>query len=76
MSAVLQTERPKVIPAPPVPAPVAAAVPPANAMPAVAADARSDAWAGDRIALAVWMCGALLMAVLLMKDFIYGILFH
>jgi hypothetical protein len=76
MSAVLQAERPKVTPAPPAPAPVTATVLPANAMPAVAADARSDAWAGDRIALAVWTCGALLMAVLLMKDLIYGILFR
>jgi hypothetical protein len=74
MNAVLQTERPKVTPAPaPVPA---ATAPPANAMPAVTPDAPSDAWAGDRIALAVWMCGALLMAVLLMKDLIYGILFR
>jgi hypothetical protein len=36
----------------------------------------SDAWAGDRIAMAVWLCGALLMTVLLMKDLIYGILFR
>ena len=76
MSAVLKTERPKAAPTPPAPAPVVTTTPPANAMTAVEPVARSDAWAGDRIAMAVWLCGAMLMAFLLLKDLIYGILFR
>jgi hypothetical protein len=75
MSAVLKKEKSKAAPVPSAPAPAEVAPPP-SALTAVEPEARSDAWAGDRIALAVWLCGALLMAVLLLKDLLYGILFH
>lgn len=76
MSTTLETKKAKAAPAPPAPPAAPAPVLPDAAMPAVTPDRPSDAWVGDRIALAVWLFGALLMAFLLLKDLIYGLLFR
>lgn len=55
-------------------APAAPAKTPAPAAPAEAERA-SDAWVGDRIALAVWMIAASILAFLLLKDIIFAVLF-
>jgi hypothetical protein len=79
MSTTLKPERVKA--APPVPAAKAPAAPapaaPADAAPAPSAEAErpSDAWVGDRIAMAVWMSAALILAFLLLKDIIFSVLF-
>jgi 3-oxoacyl-ACP reductase-like protein len=75
MSATLKPERQKETP----PAPTAKAAPAAPApAPAPAETAPSerpsDAWFGDRIALAVWMISALIISLLLLKDVIFAVL--
>src|SRR5262245_2298737 len=65
MSTIVQPERVKDAPPPPdakAPAPAEAERP-------------SDAWAGDGIAMAVWMSAALIIAFLLLKDVIFAVLF-
>jgi hypothetical protein len=76
MSTTLETKKAKAAAAPPPAAPAPAPALPDTAVPAVTPDRPSDAWAGDRIALAVWLFGALLMAFLLLKDLLYGLLFR
>jgi hypothetical protein len=67
MNAVLEQNRTAVStstpPAAAAPAPAQAAAPP---------QAASTAWAGDRIALAVWLTGATIMAFLLLRDLVFA----
>jgi hypothetical protein len=67
MSATLQRSRPASEPLKSAPAP-------APQTPAAAPEpAASTSWASDRLALAVWLTGALLMAALLLKDLLFAV---
>ena len=72
MSAVLKPSRPTVSP-PPAPHAAVPTAPQTQAPVAQDAAPVSTAWAGDRIALAVWLTGAATMAFLLFKDLLVAL---
>jgi hypothetical protein len=72
MSTAVAPERVKQAPPAPSAKPAAAKPPAAPAAPE--AEPPSNAWAGDRIALAVWMIAALIIGFLLVKDVVYAVL--
>jgi hypothetical protein len=66
MSAVLQEPQPVAAPSTsqPTPTPATTGRPPKSA---------STVWGGDRIALAVWLTGAAIMAFLLLEDLLFAL---
>jgi hypothetical protein len=72
MSAVVQQKRP--VTSSPASVPAVAPSPPKEQQTVPTSPvSTSTAWAGDRVALAVWVMGACIMAFLLLRDLFFAL---